>query len=71
MRLPMSGTSMASPHVTGIVALLFQRNSRLTTAQIRRMLIASTRQVSGVGSFDPAWGFGRVDAQAAIDVTPT
>ena len=71
MRLPMSGTSMASPHVTGIVALLFQRNSRLTTAQIRRMLIASTRQVSGVGNFDPAWGFGRVDAQAAIDVTPT
>jgi subtilisin family serine protease len=71
MRLPMSGTSMASPHVAGIVALLFQRNSRLTAAQIRRMLIASTRQVAGVGNFDPAWGFGRVDAQAAIDVTPT
>ena len=71
MRLSMSGTSMASPHVTGIVALLFQRNPRLAAVQIRSILNSSTRQIANVGDFDPAWGFGRVDAQAALSVTPT
>jgi subtilisin family serine protease len=71
MRLPMSGTSMASPHVAGIVALLLQRNSRLTAAQIRKLLMASTRQVSGVPNFDPAWGFGRINAEEAAKITPT
>jgi subtilisin family serine protease len=68
MRLPMSGTSMASPHVAGIVALMLQRNPKLTAAQIQKTLIAGTRKVAGVANFDPAWGFGRADAVAAVDL---
>jgi subtilisin family serine protease len=70
LRIPMSGTSMAAPHVAGIVALLFQRNPRLSAEQVRKILIASARPVQGAGNFDPAWGFGRVDARAAVELVP-
>ncbi len=34
----MSGTSMAAPHVTGIVALMYQRNATLTFGEVRQHL---------------------------------
>ena len=67
MRTPMSGTSMAAPHVAGIVALLFEAQSDLTSEQIRKILIATTDPVTGSFAFEPDWGFGRVDARAALD----
>jgi len=70
MRLAMSGTSMAAPHVTGIAALLLQHNDRLTAAQIAKVLIASCRPpAGGVGvGFDLAFGFGLVDADSAVRI---
>jgi serine protease AprX len=68
LRVAMSGTSMSAPHVTGIVALMLEKNPELTAAQIRKILIASASAPPGVTPFDPAWGFGRVDAKAAIDL---
>ncbi len=65
-RTQMSGTSMAAPHVTGIVALILQQDPRLSTEQIRKILIASASPPSGITPFDKAWGFGRVDAAAAV-----
>ncbi|PSN14826.1 hypothetical protein C7271_21390, partial [filamentous cyanobacterium CCP5] len=56
----MSGTSMASPMVTGLVAALLQMNPNLDTGQIRnRLEIASTRRFAD--SVDD-WGLGRIDA---------
>ncbi|MCH9647386.1 MAG: S8 family peptidase [Deltaproteobacteria bacterium] len=65
-RTSMSGTSMASPHVAGIAALMLERNPRLSSEQIRKLLIASASPPAGVTPFDNAWGFGRVDAEAAV-----
>ena len=66
MRIPMSGTSMSAPHVAGIVALLFEREPGLTAAQVQKILAASASVPNGVDPFDEAWGFGRVDAEAAV-----
>jgi subtilisin family serine protease len=68
MRIDMSGTSMAAPHVAGIVALMLQKNPRLTAAQVQSILIAAASPPLGVTPFDLAWGYGRADAKAAIDL---
>jgi subtilisin family serine protease len=63
----MTGTSMASPYVTGVIALMLAANRTLTASQCIGILQRSARPLPG-GSFD--WkddcGFGRVDAEAAI-----
>jgi len=62
-----SGTSMATPHVSGEIALMLQVNSELTPLEIRTILHDSS---IGLGS---SWatnlqGHGRVDVQAAINM---
>lgn len=66
MRVSKSGTSMAAPHVAGIVAQLLQHDGNLSAVQLRSILIASARPPTGVTVFDEAWGFGKVDAEAAV-----
>ena len=66
MRTKMSGTSMSAPHVSGIAALMLEKNQRLTAAQIAKILIAAAEPPQGVVVFDPAWGFGKIDAEAAV-----
>jgi subtilisin family serine protease len=68
MRLAMTGTSMSAPHVTGIVALLLQRNPVLTSEQVRKILIASADNMLERTGFDEAWGYGAVNAERAIAV---
>ena len=72
MRVAMSGTSMAAPHVTGIAALLLERQRRLTSAQIAKILVAAARPRPGAGGpgFDVAFGFGLIDADAAVRLVP-
>lgn len=58
-----SGTSMASPHVAGIVAQLFQRNPNATPAQIEHAIKSTAYRF-------PRWdpreaGAGLIDAYAA------
>jgi hypothetical protein len=42
----MSGTSMATPHVSGVVALLLQKNPTLTPAQIKNALYTTANAVN-------------------------
>ena len=66
-----SGTSMAAPHVTGVIALLFQKNPNLDIVDIS-LALTSTARDPGDGSTLPNndWGTGKVDATAAGNAAP-
>lgn len=59
------GTSMATPHVAGLVALLNEADSTLTPAQIETLLKDTTRPLAGTCS--GGCGAGLVDAAAAVN----
>lgn len=63
----MEGTSMASPHVTGVVALLLQAYPSLSYTDIMSYLQNTARADSFVGTAPNSdWGYGKVDAAAAV-----
>jgi serine protease len=61
----MSGTSMATPHVAGLAALLLGEDPTLTPDQVRGY-IESTARDRGAAGWDPAYGWGEIDANAAV-----
>lgn len=60
-----SGTSMASPHVAGVAALLMNTVDAPSNLEIRSLL-ASTAQDLGATGRDSSYGFGLVNAAAAV-----
>jgi subtilisin family serine protease len=58
----MAGTSMATPFVTGLVALLLQRDPKLDPETIKDLFRANS-SIPGKpsGTFDKKWGFGLID----------
>ncbi len=63
------GTSMAAPHVSGVAALVISKNVANTPDEVRAVL-QSTAKDLGEPGFDPEYGWGRVDAYAALQWTP-
>lgn len=57
-----NGTSMASPHVAGTIALLLQAHPELNPAQVQHIL-ETTAQNLGVAGRDQLFGSGLVDAK--------
>ncbi len=59
-----SGTSMATPMVSGTVALIKFAHPGYTVAQVQDALFKNARDLGATGK-DPAYGWGRVDAHKA------
>jgi minor extracellular serine protease Vpr len=63
------GTSQASPHVTGIVALMLERDPALTPENARAILQQSATPAGG-GVPNNTFGYGRIRALQALLATP-
>ena len=60
------GTSMATPHVAGVAALVWSLNPGKTAAEVRNALNATALDL-GSGGRDNAYGYGLIQAKAAHD----
>lgn len=66
----LSGTSMATPHVAGLAALLLSKNPTLTNEEVRQFIRTRATDLGVVGK-DSQFGFGRIDAGATLTQTAT
>ena len=62
-----AGTSMATPHVAGVAALLFAQGRTLDGVEEAILTTAVTPGTETRGSYTPAYGHGIVDALAAVN----
>ena len=67
----LSGTSMATPFVSGLAALLFGQNPGWSNAQVRNRIESTADRIPGTGTY---WVHGRINACEAVgcaSVAPT
>ncbi|TVR58706.1 MAG: hypothetical protein EA426_09505, partial [Spirochaetaceae bacterium] len=65
----MAGTSMAAPHVAGVVGLMYAYNPNLTQHAVRDILRRTAVDLGAPG-WDPEYGYGLIDAGKALLNTP-
>jgi len=66
-----SGTSMSTPHVAGLAALLFAQENARTNTEVRSIIEGSADDL-GVAGWDKNYGWGRINVFRALngDITP-
>ncbi len=68
----LNGTSMATPHVAGAIAILCQKNPTLTPQMIYSILLDNVDQPSqGAPYPNNTYGWGRLNVWKALQSTPT
>lgn len=66
-----SAVSAAAPLVTGVVALMLERNPKADASVLKSALQRSARADTFTGAVpNPRWGYGKVDALAAVAAIP-
>jgi serine protease AprX len=60
----MSGTSMATPHVAGIIALMLEANPHLTVSQVKDIIERTATNMTGRLPWEA--GMGHINAYAAV-----
>lgn len=58
-----SGTSMATPHVAGLAALLFGSDETLINSQVRELIEENADHISGTGRY---WQNGRINVYQSV-----
>lgn len=66
----LSGTSMASPHINGVVCLMREVNPNLSVEEIKQ-IIYDTAHDLGTPAEDNSYGWGMVDAYEAVVMAMT
>ena len=61
-----NGTSMATPHVSGVAALVWSNHTSCSNAELRNAMNATAEDLGDAGR-DNAYGYGLVQARAASD----
>lgn len=68
--MPLYGTSMAAPHVSGLAALILGLHPTWTHEQVKQAIRQSAIDLAPVG-FDTSHGYGRINAYAAMTLSYT
>lgn len=63
----MSGTSMATPHVTGAFAILLQAFPDASPEELKAAMIGGAKDL-GAGGYDPDFGNGRIDVMESLRI---
>ena len=61
------GTSMSTPQVAGLAALIWSACPQLDNTEVRGVLRSTAKDLGAVG-WDPHYGYGRIDARKAVAV---
>ena len=67
----LSGTSMASPMVAGVAALILDAHPTISASAVKDIILQTAREDNKTGVLpdlgDPTWGHGKVNALAAVE----
>ncbi len=70
--VPMTGTSMSTPHVAGVAALMIEANRNITPAQVKTILQEMAEphgtpyDTSLSEKYNTTWGYGSLEAFGAV-----
>jgi subtilisin family serine protease len=63
-----TGTSMSTPHVSGLAGLIWSKHYTYTVSSVEKLIIGTAVDIQDAG-WDEETGWGRIDAQRALSGT--